>query len=252
MKRLLLDIETSPHVAHIWGLWNQNIAPKQVLATGYTLCFSAKWVGGKQVFFDSVHKNGEKRMLERVWKLLDEADCTIHYNGTRFDIPTLNKEFLKHKLPPPSPYKQVDLLKTVRRQFRFHSNKLDEVLKFLGMEAKLCHKGHELWTECMAGDDKAWRIMEKYNRRDVTIMEGLYERLLPWIRSHPNFALYVDNDRPSCSKCGSEKISKQGTRTTATQIYQRYRCEDCFSWLSERTNCTPEKKKYIALKEAHD
>ncbi len=186
MKRLLIDIETAPNVAHIWGMFNQNIAPKQILATGYTLCWSAKWYEGKQILFDSIHKTDEEHMLKRVWKLLDEADAVIHYNGSRFDVPTLNKEFLKNNLLPPSPYKQIDLIKTVRQQFRFHSNKLDEVLKYLGMEAKVQNKGHELWVECMAGDDSAWRQMERYNKRDVAIMEDFYTRLLPWIKSHPN------------------------------------------------------------------
>lgn len=247
MKILLLDIETAPNLAHVWGMFGQNISPKQIQATGYTLCWAAKWYGKRGVMFDSVFQNTERGMVSGVWDLLNEADAVVHYNGSRFDIPTLNKEFLKSELLPPKPYAQIDLLRTVRRTFRFHSNKLDEVLKQLGMTAKVQHKGHELWTECMAKDPKAWKHMERYNRRDVTIMEDFYTRLLPWIKSHPNVGMYTDSDRPVCSHCGSDKLTKQGFKRTKTQLYQQYQCKDCGSWNTERTNSTPQSKKNIVV-----
>jgi len=238
MKILQIDIETAPNLAHVWGMFNQNIGMKQIQATGYTLCWAAKWYKKPGVMFMSTHADGEKAMVEGAWGLLNEADAVVHYNGTRFDIPTLNKEFLKNGLLPPEPFKQIDLLRTMRQQFRFHSNKLDEVLKQLGMEAKVQHKGHELWTECMRGDPKAWRQMERYNRRDVTIMESLYTRLLPWIQNHPNYGLYVDSKRPVCNKCGHDKLTKQGIKRTKTQTYQQFKCLGCGSWNSERVNNT--------------
>jgi hypothetical protein len=250
VKRLLIDIETAPNLAHVWGMFNQNIAPKQIQATGYTLCWAAKWYGKKGVLFDSRHQSSETDMIRRVWELLNEADAVIHYNGSRFDIPTLNKEFLKAGLTPPEPYKQVDLLRTVRARFRFHSNKLDEVLKQLGMEAKVQHKGHELWTECMAGDPKAWKVMERYNRRDVTIMEGLYTRLLPWIKNHPNFGLYVNENRPVCTKCGGHELQKRGLQRSQVAVYDRYQCQECGSWQQER-RMTPLRNQGWILKEAH-
>ena len=250
MKRLLIDIETAPNLAHVWGMFNQNIAPKQIQATGYTLCWAAKWYGKKGVLFDSRHQSSETDMVRRVWDLLNEADAVIHYNGSRFDIPTLNKEFLKAGLTPPEPYKQIDLLRTVRAQFRFHSNKLDEVLKQLGMESKVEHKGHELWTECMAGDPKAWKVMERYNRRDVQIMQPLYERLKPWIKGHPNAALYSNENRPVCRVCGGHKLQRRGFQRSAVAQYARYQCQDCGSWQQERT-MTPVRNQGWILKEAH-
>lgn len=252
MKRLLLDIETAPNIGYIWGLWNQNISPNQVQATGYTMCWAAKWYGKRKIYFDSVYQSSEEEMLHGIWDLLSEADAVIHYNGTKFDIPTLNKDFIKHGLAPPTPYKQIDLLKTVRSQFRFHSNKLDEVLKQLGMQGKVRHTGMELWIQCMAQDPKAWRLMERYNKRDVGIMEGLYEKLLPWMKHHPNMGLYVDTDRPVCPKCGSEEMIKQGTKKTTTQVYQQYQCKSCGSWMRDRANITPPEKKRHALLSCHD
>ena len=238
MRLLMIDIETAPHEVVTWGLWKQNISPKNIQKFGYTLCWAAKWAGERNVMFSSTYSDGANAMIHRVWHLLDEADAVIHYNGKRFDVPTLNKEFIKIGLTPPSPYKQIDLLHVCRQQFKFHSNKLDEVLRFLDMPQKLAHKGMELWTGCMKGDPKCWRTMERYNRRDVTTMERLYKKLLPWINQHPNYALYTDSDRPICTNCGGDKLTKQGTTKTKTHIYQQYQCKDCGSWLRDIKNCT--------------
>ena len=86
-----------------------------------------------------------KTMPKGIHGLLNDADAVVHYNGTKFDIPTLNKEFLLHSFNPPSPYKQIDLLRVVRSNFRFPSNKLDYVAQRLNLGKKHEHEGHELW-----------------------------------------------------------------------------------------------------------
>ncbi len=166
-------------------------------------------------------------MARTIWALLDEADAVLHYNGSRFDIPTLNKDFLKFGLHPPSSYKQIDLLKTARRQFKLPSNKLAYLSKFLGLEGKIQHEGHDLWTKCMAGDDKAWRTMERYNKQDVILLEQVYEKLLPWIPNHPNVNLYSNEDYEGCTKCHSKNLKFNGKGVAGNQIIQRVRCLDC-------------------------
>ena len=157
MRILLLDIESSPNTAHVWGLWQQNVSLNQLMESSYVLCYAAKWLGEKEMFFDSVHQSKPKKMLKGIHGLLNDADAVIHYNGSKFDIPTLNKEFLLHSFNPPSPYKQIDLLRTVRSNFRFPSNKLDYVAQRLGLGKKQEHEGHELWVKCMNGDKDAWK-----------------------------------------------------------------------------------------------
>ena len=233
MKTLLLDIETAPHKVYCWGLFDQNIGLTQIVEPGYTLCWAAKWLGSKEMTF---LKHTDKRMLPVMQQLLEDADAVVHYNGTRFDMPTLNGEFIINGLARPSPYKQIDLLRTARRQFRLASNKLDYVATHLGLRNKEAHKGMALWTECMAGDAKAWRQMEKYNRRDVTLLEEVYKKLLPWIDGHPNQNMYGKLLHPGCTKCGSPKLQKRGFSHTSTVIYQRLRCMKCGSWMRERKN----------------
>lgn len=228
MKILLLDIESSPNTAHVWGLWQQNVSINQLMESSYVLCYAAKWLGEEDIYFDSVHQSKPKSMLKGIHGLLDSADAVIHYNGTKFDIPTLNKEFLLNKLLPPSPYKQIDLLRVVRSNFRFPSNKLDYVSQRLGLGQKHAHEGHDLWVKCMNGDKDAWKRMEDYNIQDVVLLEGLYNNLLPWIKNHPNQNLFSES--VCCPTCGQHNLQKRGTAVSSTGTYQRYQCKSCGTW----------------------
>lgn len=242
-----MDIETAPNKVYAWGLFKQNIAINQIVEPGYTLCWAAKWQGEKKVMFNSIHQSSELNMLQEMCDLLDEADAVVHYNGKKFDIPTLNKEFIQFGLDKPSPYHQIDLYHTVRGNFRFPSNKLDYVAQALGLGSKVRHTGMEMWNACMDEQhpehEKSWKLMEKYNRQDVVLLPKLYKRLLPWVKSHPNHALYTETDRPVCTNCGSHHIQKRGMEKTKTQVYQRYQCTSCKTWLRGRTTQVPKEKR---------
>lgn len=242
MKILFLDIETAPNVAMVWGLFNQNISTGHLLNTGYTLSWAASWLGEEDVYFDSVFQSTPRSMVKSIHRMLDEADIVVHYNGTKFDIPTLNREFLLHGLPPPTPYKQVDLLKTMRSRFRLTSNKLDFVCKQLGLEGKTKHTGMDLWQGCMNKDPEAWALMEEYNVNDVIILEEVYHVLLPWIKNHPNMSVYKED--AVCPTCGGKHLQSRGFQVTTAGKYRRYRCNDCGTW-SRAAKC--EKVEYTKL-----
>ncbi|AWN05257.1 DnaQ-like DNA polymerase III subunit [Streptomyces phage Ibantik] len=231
MKLITLDLETSPNLANVWGLWNQNIHLPQLLESGEVICFAAKTYGEEEVQFYSTFHNGKEEMVSAAHELLDEADAVIHFNGKRFDIPHLNREFVEMELSPPSPYAQIDLLQVVKKQFRFPSNKLDYVTKALGLDHKVQNSGHTLWVKCMAGDYQAWEEMKTYNVQDVVITEQLYDRLLPWIPSHPAHGLYQEGDEETCPNCGGVDLKKRGFAYTQVSKFQQYRCEDCGKWV---------------------
>lgn len=229
MKILALDLETAPNQAFVWGLYKQTIASNQVMNSGYILCWAAHWIGSKSpVMFDSVHKSKPTAMLRRIHRLLDEADAAVTYYGNNFDLPTLNKEFVEHGMTPPSPYHRIDLCQVVQREFQFPSTKLDFVCKALGLGQKIRHTGFDLWVATMRGDAKAWRLMERYNKMDVMILERLYARLLPWIKSHPNHRLY--DDGALCPNCGGVRHQSRGHASTKAFRYRRYQCLGCGTW----------------------
>ena len=248
MKILLLDIETAPHRAYVWGLWKQNVALNQIEEAGYTLCWAAKWVGEKEMKYSSIFKDGKKAMLLAVHALLEEADAVVHYNGNRFDIPTLNQEFLKAGMKPPKSPINIDLLLTARRRFRLPSNKLSYVAEYLSLGEKVKHKGMSLWRDCMAGDASAWKIMERYNKQDVSLLEEVYKKLLAWIPNHPNHALFSNKTVPVCPNCGSHNLQKRGFYHTKTLSYQRFQCQSCGAWSRERlTSLDIEKRRNVLV-----
>lgn len=244
MKTLFLDVETSPAQAFVWGLFDQTISLNQIIDSSSVLCWSAKWLGKKEVMFDSVFESKHKKMLSGIHKLLDEADVIVHYNGRKFDIPVLNREFLLHNMPPPAPSRQVDMLQVARSRFRFQSNKLDYVAQALGLGKKTPHEGFTLWVKCMEKDPEAWKRMKQYNIQDTVLLEKVYEKMLPWIPNHPNANLY--NNRPGCPRCGGHKLQARGTAKTIGGVYQRYQCTECGGW-SKGTKAIPGKPKLTGI-----
>ena len=228
MKMLCIDIETRPALAYVWDIWNVNISVDQLVATSEMLCWAAKWVGVPGVEYSSTFHDGKKAMIDRAWQLLDEADVVVHYNGKRFDIPHLNREFLSWGLTPPAPYHQIDLYSTVKARFRFQSNKLAHVSKLLGLGGKVETGGFGLWIKCLNDDPDAWAHMREYNIWDTVLLEDLYMKLRPWIASHPSFASFAAED--VCPKCSSKRLEWRGYFTTRTQQYHRFRCNDCGAW----------------------
>ena len=201
---------------------------QQLAESTEIICFAAKWVGKHKIIFRSVYHDGKEKMLQTIWELLDETDVVIHYNGRRFDVPHLNREFLQAEMPPPAPFRQIDLLQATKKQFRFPSNKLDYVANALGIGEKLKHEGFDLWRRCMANEESAWNLMRQYNINDVALTELLYERLLPWIPSVPSQSAY--SEELVCPSCGSENLHPRGTAYTQQSSYQRYRCHSCGRW----------------------
>ncbi|WQZ00960.1 DnaQ-like exonuclease [Stenotrophomonas phage StenR_269] len=239
-KILVLDIETSPNLAYIWGLRNQFIGINQLVESSEMLCWAAKWKGEDATMTSSQFHNGKTEMVKAIHSLLEEADTVVTFNGERFDLPILNQEFLFAGLKPPKPYMSVDLYRTVSRRFRTPSNKLDYWLKRLGIEGKADTGGFELWVGCLNNDPVAWKHMVEYNVTDVVRTEQLLDRLLPWIPHMPMETPTVNVEtgevQVTCS-CGSTHIQRRGHKRTASGLYYRqYQCQKCGKWFRERTN----------------
>jgi len=228
MKVLLLDCETSPNTAYVWGLFKQNISLDKIIDTSSLLCWSAKWLGNEETMFSSVQQNTIYQMLADIHSLLNEADVVITYNGNKFDIPILNKEFILHGMPPPAPYKSIDLYRVGKQQFKFTSHKLDHIAQQLGVGQKK-ETNFQLWIDCMNKVPEAWEKMTAYNKQDVILLEKVYNKLLPWIKNHPNQNLFT-NGKHVCPNCGENHLHKRGVSYTIAGQYQRYQCTSCGAW----------------------
>ena len=241
MKILHLDIEISPSLATVWGLFNQNIGLHALMGNSEVLTWAAAWDGDDSVIYDGLHLSTKEEMIRNIHGLIEEADVVVTYNGNKFDLKILNKEFLELGLSPPAPYTSVDLLNVVRKNFRFTSNKMDYVCKKLGIPGKVEHRGHQMWLDCMAGKKAAFVEMSEYNRHDVIMLEMLFRRLRPWIRIL-NYSVF--NQADVCPHCGGKHYESRGTRVTKAGIYRRFHClsKGCGGWFqSNKTEAKPEK-----------
>jgi hypothetical protein len=228
-KILFYDIESAPILADVWGLWDNNVSLNQIRRDWTILSWSAKWLDSKVVMYADVSKqkdlHDDRRILKKIWRLLDEADIVVTQNGKKFDQKKLYARFIIHGMPPPSQARHIDTCQLAKSRFGFTSNKLEYLSEKLNKRyKKLKHDkfpGHELWTQCLARNPKAWAEMEKYNQYDVLALEELYKVMLPW-ETTVNFAVF----NMKCS-CGGKQFIKNGLRYTNSGIYQKLKCIKC-------------------------
>lgn len=248
-KILLFDIETFPIQAFVWSLWQDRINLDMVVRDWSVLSWAAKWYKSppNEVFYEDVEKQAnlfdDKKILKKLWKLLDEADYVIGHNSDAFDIKKVNSRFLELGMKPPSSYKRLDTLKLAKKHFKFSSNKLSE------LTSKLCKKykksshskfaGTKLWMECIARNPQAFKEMKDYNKLDVLSLEELFEKLLPW---QDAFLFNKFNvEKPVCS-CGNDKFKKSGIYYTNAHSYQKYQCTNCGAECRDKKHLPSDKK----------
>jgi len=236
---LLYDIETAPTLAWMWRQYDADIVATE--RDWYILCFAYKWVGQKGTRFVSVFESPDFEpdsdndlwVAERAHALFCAATATVAHNNKRFDSKKSNARFMRWGFPPPplAPRDHVDTLTEARRKLGHMSNSLGELARFHDLGWKTAHHGFSLWRDCMRGDPKAWKTMERYNRQDVNLLEKWYEKLRPWLsEQHPNWGHWDTRPKmereeaPICPKCGRVGMRKDGFRYTSVSVFRKWRC----------------------------
>jgi len=224
-RKLLFDIETSPTLGYVWQMWEADVL--KVVKPWQILCFSWKWFGEKKIHVASLYEYGEDeaKLVGILWQLFNQADVIIAHNGDKFDIKKSYAKFIEYGLTPPEPYKTIDTLKVARKYFKMDSNRLDAIGEYLGLGRKVHTGGFDLWDRCMNGDPKAYKLMEKYNKGDVLLLEKVYLKLRPFM--NPNTSL---PEGSVCHVCGGANLQRRGFSTTVRGRRQRVQCSQCGSW----------------------
>lgn len=227
------DVETSPNLVYTWGLFDQNVGLNQIVKSQDILCFAATKIGTGKVV-SAASWDGYESMLQKLWNMMDSCDILCGYNQASFDDKLVKAAFVKAGMPPPSPYRSIDLLKVVKRSFKFPSHRLAYVCEALGLNLKTDPGGFNTWKHILDPEspdrEAAQRRLVKYCRNDVKITAELFELLTPWI-PNLNIPAYRDDDELHCTRCDSTKLHARGLAHTATLSYQRYRCMDCGGWM---------------------
>lgn len=251
-KTLTLDIETSPHLCYTFQTWGTNIMPIQVIEPTRMISVSAKWEHERKVqFFSEYHfipdsiedphesrKRMHREMVLAIHALMDEADVVVTYNGDKFDLLHLGREFDLAGLKDPSPFVSVDLYKVIKGRELWMSHKLAYISERKGLSGKMDNSGWKLWLGVLSSDPvvrhKAWLEMRKYNKQDVVVTEEVFHEELPNIKNLPHMSLFEEGDAVPqelrCKNCGSPNVQRRGYSRTPTRKYHRIHCQDCGRW----------------------
>jgi DNA polymerase elongation subunit (family B) len=256
-KILIFDVETAPILGYVWNLFDQNIALNQIKSDWHLLSWSAKWLGEKKVMYmdqrGAKDVSDDRKILAKLWELLDEADVVLTQNGKKFDVRKVNARFILQGFRPPSPYRHIDTLQLAKKHFGFTSNKLAY------MSEKLCTKfkksehkkfpGFELWKACLAGNIQAWKEMEHYNKQDVLSLEELYLKLAPWGTGGVDLSVHDDLQAPICN-CGSIRLQSRGYAFSSVGKFKKYQCQECGAWMQSKHNLLPKNKRKTLYKKS--
>ena len=239
-RTLIFDVENAPNLAWVWTRWQTDVIDVEV--DWYLLSFAWKWLGDRKTHVlgldDCDDPESDYELCAKLHELFCEADIVVAHNGSQFDVPKVNARMLVHGFDPPSPFKQVDTLQVARRNFKFASNKLDDLCRELGLDRKASAAGFKTWIGCINGDEKSWRLMKKYNKQDVQILEQLYLRLRPWMKNHPNVGA-IDDMPNVCPTCAFEgAMESRGWAISSVTRRPRFYCDPdkggCGKWCSGR------------------
>lgn len=233
-KILLYDLEVSRSIVEGYGTrWEYK--PVKFIRHQLLMSYSYKWLGEKKIHFRHMHGYADQTaFVQSLADIIDQADITIAHNLKRFDDPMGNTLFITNDVSPPSPNHQIDTLQVARRVFKFPSNSLNDLAEYLDLGSKEKITYADIEDEFLRGPSLSIiRKMQKYNDKDVKLLEAIYLKLRPYMKNHPNIA--VMGDAEGCPRCGSHDRQYRGYRYTNTMVYRQMHCNNCKAWYRERT-----------------
>ena len=179
-------------------------------------------------------RNEEERIVRIAWKLLDEADEVMAFNGDRFDDKVLIAAFMRFRMGMPSPYNTIDPFK-MSKVGRFVSHSLANLCRSLGIPGKAEITHSSTWRGVIDGDRKSKKLMKIYNDLDVVRMFDVFEIVFAYAKTKlkTNMSAFR-NGAFCCPYCGSYSLQSRGAQTYGTGTFRWYYCNDCRRWPKER------------------
>lgn len=229
-KRLYFDIETSPNIGFFWTAgFKLNISTESIIKERAIICICYKWEEDKvthSLNWDS--KQNDKKMLQDFIKVANEADELVGHNGDKFDLAWVRTRCLFHRIDMFPTYITIDTLKVARSKFKFNSNKLNYIAKYLGIGQKI-HTDYDLWKDIVLNKNKeAMDKMIKYCKMDVILLEKVHKELSLHIPAKTHYGVIFGAYKGSCPECGSDDIIRNNKRVSATGVVKiQMRCNTC-------------------------
>ena len=233
-KILMFDIETTPNLATIWSTGKQFVNYESIWKEKKISCICWKWLGESKIYSLSMNlkkhnlmeydDDADKEMLVKFSEIYNKADVAVGHNAIKFDKGTITARLSKHGLPPISPT-IIDDTWRISCPINFNSHKLDYLARYFKVGTKAAHS-YSLWLKVMRSDSKALNDTVKYCKKDVILLEKVYKKLLPYVKTKFNHAIYQQDTRvcPSCS--GKLKISSK-RMSVGLGMRVQFSCNSC-------------------------
>ena len=232
-RLLFWDIETSHNLVAVFKLFKQDyIGHENLLQERFIICASWKWaemtrvesVSGLDHMTRWLRKpHDDYHVVKTLHGVLSEADIIVAHNGDRFDTKFVEARMIYHGMKPLPPLISIDTLKVAKKRFLFNSNRLDYLGAYLGVGRKQPTTSG-LWLRVLKGDRAAIREMVRYNRRDVLLLERVFEKLRPYV------AARLVSSVQNCPRCAAGRLQARGFQQSLVATYQRYQCLQCGGW----------------------
>lgn len=250
---LILDVERLDGISlqHWWdrgALKNRYIHYESVVRQPRTTIMCAKWYDSPDVIrLAEWDKGGRKTFLKKIHALVSQADIIVGHNVDGADIPWIKGDLhIEAGLPPLPPFKTIDTLKVIRREFKSGApfKGLDAFCKIVGIEAKSdaydARRMERAVTEKSQEDRD--RLVD-YCAGDVVATQGLLDWLRPHIKNHP--ALFVDGkDKLTvCNRCGHDTEPTERRYVANVLSYAMRKCVNCKAY--SRISIEPERLSIV-------
>jgi hypothetical protein len=256
---LILDVERLPGITQqSWwdrgDLKNRYVHHETVIREPRTTIACAKWYDEPDVMrFAEWDKGGRGAFLKRVHRFMSEADIIVGHNVDNADVPWLRGDFhiprIGHahrpNLPPLPPFKTVDTLKVLRREFKSGApfKGLDAFCQVVGIPSKTDRYDREAMERAVAGSVEDRERLTDYCAGDVIATQGLLDWARPHIKNHPHLFVDGSDSLTTCNRCGHETkaIAKRYVANVLT--YSMRKCSSCAGY--SRISIEPERMSIV-------
>lgn len=252
MKILLWDVELSLATYYAYPAKKpQYLNATQIKHRQFMISAAWKWHGEKETHavsvLDNLQRFGKSHrddycVVKKIGEVIEQADVLCGHNADNFDLKHLNYIRSLHGMNPLPNKKTIDTLKEARKHFKAPSNSMDNLLKAWGHVGKQEKPDFQDWIKAAEGDVATILKVVRYNKYDIEGQEFLYDKIRPFMHSHPNSNIYNETQE-QCPKCGSSEMSKRGFTYTKTSKRQQYQCKSCGGWSTAGKNLLKKDKK---------
>ena len=251
---LILDVERLDGITqqHYWDradLKNRYIHYETVIRHPRITICCAKWYDQPDVIrLAEWDKGGRKQFLRNIYRLMERADIIVGHFIDGADIPWIKEAVhIEAGLPPLPPYKTVDTLKVLRKEFGSAGapfKSLDAFCQIVGIPSKTDRYDREAMERAVTEKsvEDRQRLVD-YCAGDVIASQGLYDWERPYIKNHP--ALFVDgkDHLTTCHRCGHDTEPTARRWVANVLSYSMRKCSACKAY--SRISIEPERLSIV-------